>query len=218
MRMVAYSKKGTTNVGDNSNAYLIKKESGEVPILGYGDSSHDWTTIEEKGVIAVFEAVGNGDNNLQTSYVAARELDASYVWDNFVERNVREVDSKIVGQVMAAVVYIDEMNVVTTLNIGNMVVILLRDGNVEELSRVNKHTMGNSEKLTCKTSFRKMRTGDTLLLTNTGMLEVLYDDILNAAKLRGAKDKVEYINKRIKAHEQMDDFINDSTIVMVYEG
>ena len=32
------------------------------------------------------------------------------------------------------------------------------------------------------------------------------------------KEKVEYLNRKLKVHEQMYDYMNDSTIVMVYEG
>lgn len=218
LKTIAYTKKGKINKSDNSNAYLVKKEAEEVPILGYGDSSHDWTTIEEKGVIAVFEAVGNGDGNLQTAYVAAKELGVSYAWDDFVERNLRDVNSRLFGQLMAAVVYIDNTNVVTALNVGNVMVMLLRDGNTEEVCRINKYIMGDSVKLKCRTSFRMLRNGDVLLVLNSGMFEVLYDDILKAAKFECAKEKVEYLNRKLKVHEQMYAYMNDSTIVMVYEG
>ena len=32
------------------------------------------------------------------------------------------------------------------------------------------------------------------------------------------EEKVEYLNRKLKVHEQMYDYMNDSTIVMVYEG
>ena len=215
MRVVAYSKKGTTNMGENSNAYLVKRES-DLPILGYGDLADDVTT-SEKGVIAVFEAVGNGDGNLQTAYAAAKELGISYVWDEFIEHNVRKVNDKILGKVMGVVAYIDEMKIIKVLNVGNMISILLRDKNVEELTRVNKYIMGNSAELSFKTSFRMMRSGDVLLLLNSAMFEVLYSDLLKAAKFEHAKEKVEYLNRKLKVHEQMYDYMNDSSIVMVYE-